>query len=76
MIEKFVGPDGEEYADLNLVYQSIDQLRNMELLDLDNPPMIYPLSLKGLTKNADGLYKMKDVADRFEAALRAYEEIP
>lgn len=76
VIEKFVGPDGEEYADLNLVYQSIDQLRNMELLDLDNPPMIYPLSLKGLTKNADGLYKMKDVADRFEAALKAYEDIP
>lgn len=76
VIEKFVGPDGEEYADINLVYQSVDQLRNMELLDLDNPPMIYPLSLKGLEKNADGLYKMKDVKKRFEEALRAYEAIP
>lgn len=76
VIEKFVGPDGEEYADINLVYQSIDQLRGMELLDLDNPPMIYPLSLKGLEKNADGLYKLSDVADRFEAALQAYEAIP
>lgn len=76
VIEKFVGPDGQEYADINLVYQSVDQLRNMELLDLDNPPMIYPLSFAGLQKNADGLYKMKDVADRFEQALRAYEAIP
>ncbi|MBD5309378.1 MAG: histidine-type phosphatase [Bacteroides sp.] len=76
VIEKFVGPDGEEYADINLVYQSVDQLRNMELLDLDNPPMIYPLSFKGLEKNADGLYKMKDVKARFEQALRAYEAIP
>lgn len=76
VIEKFVGPDGEEYADINLVYQSVDQLRNMELLDLDNPPMIYPLSFKGLEKNADGLYKMKDVKSRFEQALRAYEAIP
>lgn len=76
VIEKFVGPDGQEYADINLVYQSVDQLRNMELLDLDNPPMIYPLSFTGLQKNADGLYKMKDVADRFEQALRAYEAIP
>lgn len=76
VIEKFVGPHGEEYADINLVYQSVEQLRNMELLDLDNPPMIYPLSFSGLEKNADGLYKMKDVAARFEQALRAYEAIP
>lgn len=76
VIEKFVGPDGVEYADINLVYQSVDQLRNMELLSLDNPPMIYPLTLAGLEKNADGLYRMSDVLARFEKALRAYEAIP
>lgn len=76
VVEKFTGPDGEEYADLNIVYQSVDQLRGMELLDLDNPPMVYQLTLKGLTRNADGLYRMSDVAGRFEQALRAYEEIP
>lgn len=48
----------------------------MQLLGLDNPPMVYPLSLKGLTKNADGLYRMSDVAARFEQALRDYESIP
>jgi glucose-1-phosphatase len=76
VIEKFVGPDGEEYADINIVYQSVDQLRDMELLDLNNPPQIYPLSFKGLSKNADGLYKMSDVESRFEQALKAYEAIP
>lgn len=75
VIEKFTGPDGEEYADINIVYQSVDQLRNMELLDLDNPPMVYPLTLKGLEKNADGLYRMADVAARFEQALAAYDAI-
>jgi len=75
VVEKFVGADGKEYADINIVYQSIDQLRNMELLDLDNPPKIYPLSLKGLQRNADGLYNMEDVAARFEQALRDYENI-
>ncbi len=75
VIEKFVGPDGKEYADINIVYQSVDQLRNMELLDLDNPPMIYPLTLSGLQKNADGLYSMEDVNQRFEQALRDYENI-
>lgn len=76
VVEKFLGSDGKEYADLNLVYQSVDQLRNMTLLDLENPPMIYPLTLKGLQKNADGLYAMEDVMNRFEQAMRAYEAIP
>lgn len=76
VIEKFIGNDGVEYADLNLVYQSVEQLKNMSLLDLDNPPVIFPLSLKGVQKNADGLYKMADVLAAFERALTAYQEIP
>lgn len=75
VIEKFLGADGKEYADINIVYQSVDQLRNMELLDLNNPPIIYPLTLKGLQKNTDGLYLMSDVNARFERALRDYENI-
>lgn len=75
VVEKFLGKDGKEYADINIVYQSIDQLRNMELLDLDNPPMIYPLTLKDMKRNADGLYAMEDLAARFEKALRDYENI-
>ncbi|MDE5900643.1 MAG: histidine-type phosphatase [Muribaculaceae bacterium] len=75
VIEKFVDADGQEWADINIVYQSIDQLRQMQLLDLNNPPKIYPLTLKGVERNADGLYRMADVADRFEAALAAYDAI-
>lgn len=75
VIEKFLGADGKEYADINIVCQSVDQLRNMELLDLNNPPIIYPLTLKGLQKNTDGLYLMSDVNARFEQALRDYENI-
>lgn len=76
VIEKFVDKDGQEYADINIVYQSVDQLKNMSLLDLNNPPMIYPLSLKGVEKNADGLYRMADVLGAFENALAAYQQIP
>lgn len=76
VVEKFLGKDGKEYADINIVYQTVEQLKNMSLLDMENPPMVYQLSLSGLEKNADGLYRMEDVADRFEAALAAYEAIP
>ncbi len=72
VIEKFVGKDGKEYADINLVYQTTDQLRNLDLLSLDNPPMVFPLRLKGLTPNADGLYLMDDVMARFDQALANY----
>lgn len=75
VVEKWTGTDGQEYGALNLVYQSIDQLRNMELLSLENPPMIVPLQLEGLTPNADGLYKMSDINARFLQAIRAYDSI-
>ena len=76
VVEKFVGPDGKEYGDINIVYQSVNQLKNMELLDLDNPPVIYPLSLKGVNRNADGLYDMADILTAFENAIAAYQAIP
>lgn len=76
VIEKFVGSDGKEYGDLNLVYQSVDQLRNVSLLDLDNPPVVVPLQLSGLEANADGLYLMDDILARFEQAVHAYDALP
>lgn len=75
VVEKFVDKEGKEWADVNIVYQTVEQLRNMELLSLENPPQIYPLSFKGLQRNADGLYAMDDVLGRFEEALAAYDAI-
>ena len=46
-----------------------------EKLNLQNPPMVYPLQLKGLKRNADGLYLMSDVNARFLQAIRAYDKI-
>lgn len=75
VMEKWLGKDGKEYVSLSLVYQSPDQLRNLSLLDLNNPPMVFPLKLKGLTPNADGLYLLEDVNRRFGEAFAAYEAI-
>lgn len=76
VFEKWVDPaTGEEYAALNLVYQSVDQLRGMTQLTLDNPPMVVPLKLKGLEANADGLYKLSDVLGRFAEQMAAYDAI-
>ncbi len=72
VIEKWHGRDGQDYAALSLVYQSSQQLRDRTMLTLDTPPMICPLSLKGLSKNAAGLYRFQDVQQRFQEALDTY----
>ncbi len=43
-------------------------------MTLENPPRIYPLRLKGLRANADGLYLFSDVQGRFAEAVAAYDE--
>ena len=65
VIEKWENAEGQLFASLNLVYQSTEQLRNMTLLVLEDPPMIFPIHLKGLSANTDGLYPYKALVDRF-----------
>ena len=66
VIEKWEDTEGQVYAAINLVYQSTEQLRSMALLDLENPPMVFPIRLKGLSANADGLYPYEKLVKRFE----------
>lgn len=41
----------------------------MTLLDLENPPMVYPIHLKGLNANADGLYPFDALIQRLLSAI-------
>lgn len=75
VIEKWLGTDGIYYASLNLCYQTPAQLRYQSLLDLDNPPMIYPISLKELTPNADGLYLLTDLEALIEDRIAQYDDL-
>ena len=75
VIEKFRGSDGRLYADLWLVYASAAQLRGLTLLSPSCPPMALPLHLKGLTPNADGLYLLSDLEQRFQEAITAYDSL-
>lgn len=75
VFEKWLDKEGNEFISINLVYQSTEQLRNLEMLDKENSPMVYQLQLKGLDLNSDGLYSFKDVCTRFEKAITAYDDI-
>ena len=68
VVEKWEDTEGQFFASLNLVYQSTDQLRHMTLLDLENPPVVFPIRLKGLSANNDGLYPIEALIQRFVKA--------
>ncbi|MCC8072294.1 MAG: histidine-type phosphatase [Bacteroidales bacterium] len=76
VFEKWVAEDGTPYIAVNMVYNSVDQLRNPSLLLVENQPMVVPVAINGLTPNEDGLYTLEDVNGRFLEALAAYEAIP
>lgn len=69
VVEKWEDIEGQQFVSLNLVYQSTDQLRNMILLDLENPPMVFPIYLKGLSSNSDGLYSFTELVERINEAI-------
>ena len=75
VFEKWLDKAGKEFVAVNIVYQTTEQLRNVSLLNLENPPVVFSLKLKGLQANADGLYTIESVNDRFDKAIRAYEAI-
>ena len=65
----------EDYVAVNLVYQSVYQLQNRTLLSLDVPPMVLPVTVEGLTANADGLYRLSDLDNHMANAMAEYEAI-
>lgn len=65
----------ERYYSTTMVYQRFDQLRYMHALDLNNPPMKYPLEFNNLIANSDGLYKANEVEERFVNKINAYDEL-
>lgn len=64
VFSKFKNNNGEEYVSLNYVYGSDGQIRNDKQINLDNPPVVYPIELKGLQKNSDGFYNLSDINKR------------
>ena len=75
VFETFAGTDGVEYADILLVYASAAQLRAESALSYGQPPVGVKIKLKGLKENADGLYSLADVQQRFSKAIKAYDQL-
>ncbi len=71
VFEVYEGPDQQDYCRIRLVYQTTQQIRELEPLDLDTPPASFAPDFRGMEKNADGLYLLEDVYTRAEEAATA-----
>lgn len=68
--------DGSEtYVGINMVFAKVSQLQNRSLLTLQEPPMVLPVTVDGLTPNADGLYRLSDLDHRMQETIAEYEAI-
>ena len=75
VFEKYRDPAGKEYARVRLVYQSTEQLRTMPLLTPDNPPMSVTLRFADMEADEYGLVPLDRLEERFDEAIRRYDEL-
>lgn len=73
VFERWVTNENAAYYKINLVYQSTRQLRGMEQLTLENPPVIYPLLFDGM--DAEGMIEEAKLLALLDGAINAYEEL-
>lgn len=75
LFERWRDHDGEAWYRVNLVYRSTEQIRESEVLSLDNPPMRYNLSFEGIETNEDGLISEADLLGMFDSTIAEYDEL-
>ena len=64
-----------EFMDVKLIYAAVTQLRETQEISTSNPPMILPIDFEGLTRNADGYYKLEDVIQRFDDTMAEFDSL-
>lgn len=64
VFEKWTDASGNSFVAVNHVYQTVEQLRNITMLNLTTPPNIIPLQFEDMTPNEDGLYPIDVMINR------------
>lgn len=75
VFEKWENRDGKEFVGVELIYQNTEDLKNISMLSMENPPAIVTMTFDGLKPNDDGLYPEEDFAAHLHGAISAYDEI-
>lgn len=64
VFEKWTDASGNAFIGINHVYQTVEELRNNTLLNLNVTPNIISLQLEDMTPNEDGLYPLDQMIER------------
>lgn len=64
VFEKWTDESGNAFIGVNHVYQTLDELLDNSLLDLNTRPNIIPIGFEGMEPNTDGLYPMSEMINR------------
>ena len=75
VFERWLDADGAAWYDVSLVYQSVDQLRGLTPLTLENPPVKYQLRFKGVETDADGMMAEAELMKLLDGAIGAYDAL-
>lgn len=75
VFERWVNKEGEGFYKVSMVYQSVDQLRSIQPLSLDTPPMIVPIHFKDAGVGENGMIPEKDLEGLFEDRIDSYYEL-
>ena len=75
LFEVWQNAAGEQFCNIRYVYATTDQVRNLNLLSLQQTPASYDLEFEGLTRNADGLFALADVQQLLADTLDAYDQL-
>ena len=63
------------YISVDMVYQTTEQLRRMNLQGADDQPAVMTLGLEGLQLNEDGLYSAGAFKRRLDRSIEQYKEL-
>jgi large subunit ribosomal protein L5 len=64
-----VKDSGEAWYQVKLVYQTVEQLRSITPLTLENPPAEYTLRFEGVNADEDGMIPEKDLLAVLDGAI-------
>ena len=65
----------DEFIRVRLAYDSVEQLRNIAIHDLNNPPVFYTFEFDGLTANEEGMYEIDAFLNHLEDAIGSYDKL-
>ena len=75
MFERRRDQAGQAWYRVSMVYRSTEQIRNADMLTLENPPMQYDLSFEGVETNEDGLIAEADLLALFDRSIAAMDAL-